>query len=391
MPFPLLVPVVLGLSALGISVPLLMGGKKKGKKGPLPDADPVLAEVEAEIEGDAVIVADPYGQVGAIPADQVPDEVESWNLPPNWRAYFTLAPLGVTQAQLKAAAEQGANTGDLSEVSLVGTSYVRVLAFDEEGGVLKRGQKVPGLPAVIVDIEELLTVPELEEDAEAADELLAEAEADDGEDEDIDDAAEALAEEDAAEVEELKQEVATDGAPPNVVTVPEMVVTAEDAEAADELLAEAEADDGEDEDIDDAAEALAEEDAAEVEELKEEVQAQAPADSRPADSLGLGRLLLDAERRTGWKTAHAEQVRSWQAARNLTPDARFGPASALLMAAEIGVAPIVRYWPKEAWGVGSPPYVEYIQALKALNVDSNRERGQGFGTPPKPITTFAQV
>jgi hypothetical protein len=389
MPFPLILPII-GLSALGITLPFLVGGKKKSKAKPggapgLPDADPVLAEVEAEIEGDALIVADPYGQVGAINPDQVPESPESWTLPPNWRAYFTVAPLGVTQAQLKAAADAAAKTGDLAEVSLLGPSYVRFLSFDEEGGVLTRGQKIPGLPGVLVDVEELLTVPELEDDAAAADDLLAEVEAEDDEDEDVDDAAEALAEEDAAEAEELKGEIAAEGGG-GVVTAPELE---DDAAAADDLLAEVEAEDDEDEDVDDAAEALAEEDAAEAEELKGEVQA--PADSRPAASLALARLLLDAERVSGWKTAHAEQVRSWQAGQGLTADARFGPASALLLASQVGVAPIVRYWPKAAWGVGSPPYVEYIAALKALGVDSNRERGQSFGTPPKPITTFAQV
>jgi hypothetical protein len=384
MPLPI-IPVLVGLSALGVTIPfLVMGGKKKPKKKQaLPDADPVLAEVEAEIEGDAVIVADPFGQVGAVDPAQLPDEPESWALPANWRAYFTLKPVGVTQAQLKAAVAAGA---DLSDVSLVSPNYVRFLAFDEEPMTVAVGQAFPGLPGVLVDVEELLTVPELEEDAEAADDLLAEVEADDDDGEDIDDAAEALAEEDAAEAEELKEEVAQD-APPGVINV----APVQDAEAAGDLLAEVEADDDDGEDIDDAAEALAEEDAAEAEELKEEVAQDAPPTGPAAGTLALARLLLDAERRTGWKTAHQEQVGSWQAASGLEPDSRFGPVSALRMAAEVGVAPIVRFWPKDAWGVGSAPYVAYIAALRELGVDSNRERGQAFGSPPKPITTFAQV
>ena len=62
----------------------------------------------------------------------------------------------------------------------------------------------------------------------------------------------------------------------------------------------------------------------------------------------------------------------------------------LLLAGETGVAPIVRYWPRGSWK-GSQVYNKYLASLQELGVDASREQGQGFGTPPKAITTHAEI
>lgn len=109
-----------------------------------------------------------------------------------------------------------------------------------------------------------------------------------------------------------------------------------------------------------------------------------------ADTLKLLEQLLAAERLTNWKSHHKADVQAWQAARGLVADGLLGPKSAALIAQETRVAPIVRYWPSGSWK-GSPVYNDYITVLKGLGVDASREQGQGFGSPPKPITVFAEL
>lgn len=101
-------------------------------------------------------------------------------------------------------------------------------------------------------------------------------------------------------------------------------------------------------------------------------------------------LLLRAEANKGWKSAHKDAVRAYQGRKNLTADGLFGPGTALKMALDTGVAPIVRYWPKGSWK-GSPQFMSYIEGLKAAGVDHTREQGQGFGTDQKPIENLVML
>lgn len=131
-----------------------------------------------------------------------------------------------------------------------------------------------------------------------------------------------------------------------------------------------------------------------VEVVEPEVPVEPPEDDQDpeafADSLALLEMLLAAERLTNWKNHHKADVKAWQAARGMTADGLLGPKSAARIAQETKVAPIVRYWPSGSWK-GSQVYNDYITTLEGLGVDATREQGQGFGSPPKPITVFAEL
>jgi hypothetical protein len=106
------------------------------------------------------------------------------------------------------------------------------------------------------------------------------------------------------------------------------------------------------------------------------------------DTAAVQRELLDAEQTPRWKFI-SERVRQWQRARGLVADGMFGPRSALRMATEVGVLPLVRYWatgtlPETA----VPAYREAIDAIadeapepraSQLRASALREQGQGFG------------
>lgn len=113
------------------------------------------------------------------------------------------------------------------------------------------------------------------------------------------------------------------------------------------------------------------------------------ASSMAPDSHRLAQDLLAAEHLKNWQGHHKEDVRKWQAARNLKPDALFGPATALALAKEVGTAPIVRRWPRGTWK-GSPAHLKYISDLTALGIDSSREHGQAYA-PVQQITVFAEI
>lgn len=117
--------------------------------------------------------------------------------------------------------------------------------------------------------------------------------------------------------------------------------------------------------------------------------AQAPA-VVPADTAALVQALLQAEATKGWKKIDAA-VMAWQKSRGLKQDGKFGPKSALTVAAEIGTVPIIRYWPTGQYKEG-PWLNQYRAALlelaakatepraSQLRHSAQREQGQGFGT-----------
>ncbi len=127
----------------------------------------------------------------------------------------------------------------------------------------------------------------------------------------------------------------------------------------------------------------------------EEVELPDPDPLAP-ETAELIRVLLGKEARVDWK-AKEPVVTAWQRKRGLTADGMFGPGSALALAQETGLLPIVRFWPRAAvQSRAVPDYQRAVVEVAAtaeqprrahLMAAAEREQGQGFGTPPKPITT----
>lgn len=103
--------------------------------------------------------------------------------------------------------------------------------------------------------------------------------------------------------------------------------------------------------------------------------------------------LLEAEKSPGWKREYGI-LRQWQDARGLVKDGKFGPTSALNVAAMgVGTIPIVRYWPKAAGARPDLALDDYRAALgeiaskssppkaELLRMSAERETGQSFGPP----------
>lgn len=108
-----------------------------------------------------------------------------------------------------------------------------------------------------------------------------------------------------------------------------------------------------------------------------------------ADTLDLLEALLAAEHLANWQDHHKLDVKLWQKSQGLFADGLAGPKTILKIAEQVGVAPIVRFWPKGQWK-GGPAHLQLISDLDALGVDSSRELGQAFA-PIQKITTFAEV
>lgn len=65
----------------------------------------------------------------------------------------------------------------------------------------------------------------------------------------------------------------------------------------------------------------------------------------PTGTIALARLLLERETEPGWRDAMKDAVKTWQIKAGLTADGKFGPKAAARMAEEVGVLPLVRFWP----------------------------------------------
>lgn len=128
----------------------------------------------------------------------------------------------------------------------------------------------------------------------------------------------------------------------------------------------------------------------------------------PVGTVSLARLLLAREELPGWKDDLKEEVKNWQenTKGDLVVDGKFGIKSAARMALEVGILPLVRYYPtdtytsKQATGryreeVGKS--VDYLKEtslpdaqpqIDALYMSMARESGQSFGVVnPKPQPT----
>lgn len=121
-----------------------------------------------------------------------------------------------------------------------------------------------------------------------------------------------------------------------------------------------------------------------------------------ADTLTTIAAMLSQEQSPRWRKMPEPTLVTWQKNRGLVADGSFGTITALRMADETGMIPIIRGWPK-----GSSPggrwLPDYRAALIAkaqtaqeprksqLLAAAEREKGQGWGTPEKPITTLIHL
>jgi hypothetical protein len=119
-----------------------------------------------------------------------------------------------------------------------------------------------------------------------------------------------------------------------------------------------------------------------------------------ADTAALVQALLADEATNGWKKK-SPAVQAWQKSRGLKQDGQFGPKSALVVAAEVGTVPIVRYWPA---GAQQAKAVRDYQATllelanaapepraSQLRVSAQREQGQGFGSKQTALAPSQRV
>lgn len=68
----------------------------------------------------------------------------------------------------------------------------------------------------------------------------------------------------------------------------------------------------------------------------------------PNGTVALARLMLARENMPGWKEDMQDEIGEWQSGVGLVTDGKFGIKSAAKMASEVGLLPLVRFWPKNA-------------------------------------------
>ena len=131
--------------------------------------------------------------------------------------------------------------------------------------------------------------------------------------------------------------------------------------------------------------------------------AETTPEADPNGTIALARAMLAAEGTSGWRDVSAA-VESWQGVVGLSkPDGKFGTGSALRMAQEVGVMPLIRYW-----STGGKTLAQQLQAYRvalydrarvvnaagnpthaaALVSSAAREKGQGW---PKTKTATSPV
>jgi len=128
-------------------------------------------------------------------------------------------------------------------------------------------------------------------------------------------------------------------------------------------------------------------------------------DADPNGTVRLARSMLDAEDQPGWKRVEPD-VAAWQSRVGLTSDGKFGPKSALTMGSEVGVLPLVRFWPKGSQkSAVLKKYRNDLATLAAIQAEKGRpahsaallasaqtEQAQSYGvTNPKPASDRLQL
>lgn len=122
-------------------------------------------------------------------------------------------------------------------------------------------------------------------------------------------------------------------------------------------------------------------------------------DQDPYGTVLLAKAMISSEASPGWKKALAQEITAWQLQKHLTADGKFGPKSALAMADEVGVLPLIRYFPATSASKASA-LKAYRDALytKAANVEQSNpalaaalrlsatyDEGQGWATTPAAV------
>jgi hypothetical protein len=134
-------------------------------------------------------------------------------------------------------------------------------------------------------------------------------------------------------------------------------------------------------------------------------KAETAADVDPHGTVALARQMISVEESTGWKTALSQPIKDWQGRMGLTNDAKFGPKSALQMALEVGVLPLIRYWPKsQTLKAALTSYRDdlYTTAANldqagqpehaaALRVSAEHETGQGYPAAPTAVPASTRI
>jgi hypothetical protein len=115
-------------------------------------------------------------------------------------------------------------------------------------------------------------------------------------------------------------------------------------------------------------------------------------------TIALAKLLIDREATANWKSANQAEVLAWQKRVGLTADGKFGEKGELRMAQEVGVLPLIRYWPANTLqGTEVPKYATQLRAYAASIQAANPahaaalsnaaafEVGQSYAANPAPI------
>lgn len=128
-------------------------------------------------------------------------------------------------------------------------------------------------------------------------------------------------------------------------------------------------------------------------------------DQDPNGTIALAKSMINAESSAGWKTALANDIKVWQARMGLTADGKFGPKSAIKMADEVGVLPLVRYYASTG-GTKATQLAAYRTAIGqvasnvyatnpahsiSLRSSQDYEQGQGYATSPAPVSATARI
>lgn len=124
----------------------------------------------------------------------------------------------------------------------------------------------------------------------------------------------------------------------------------------------------------------------------------------PHGTVSLARIMLAREELPDWKSDLQTEVEEWQSSVELNPDGKFGIKSAVRMAAEVGILPLVRYFPKDTY-TKKQAKQRYDAAISDVIKDLNsdlpdsqaqidaitlsmaREKAQAWGNKPGPQNT----
>jgi hypothetical protein len=123
-------------------------------------------------------------------------------------------------------------------------------------------------------------------------------------------------------------------------------------------------------------------------------------------TIALAQKMINAESAAGWKTALKAEIGAWQKKLGLKVDSLFGTKSALKMAEEVGILPLVRYYSATggsqlqqvaAYRVALNKLADQFQVsadgvahAKGLRSSAAYEAGQGYAGTPKAIPVSAR-